>query len=158
MRGKFGIFTDKTAKHAIVAGICIALIGVFATGAFASLAEMYASMGQKYMKASKFDLAVLAFEQAVALEPDSPEMHNALGEAYLRLLRFKDALAQFNKALELKPGYIKASINRRRAMASLRHYAPVKSSRLSGKEKITIVAGITVLLALGLAIAIYALD
>ena len=82
----------------MVLAFAIALLSLTLSPAFASVAETYYSMGQKYVEKGNFDMAVLALEKAVELAPDWPEAHNALGEIYVELLRFEDAVAEFDKA------------------------------------------------------------
>lgn len=125
------------------------------SSASASSAEMYYSIGQKYMEKSDFDMAALAFEKAVELAPGWPEVHNALGEAYVQLLRFEDAVAQFDKAIELKQDYAQAKVNRRRTMMSVERYKPMRGSRLSRWHKFAILAGITAVITLVSALVVY---
>ena len=126
----------------------IALLSALSSPASASSAEMYYSMGQKYMEKGDFDMAALGFEKAVELARDWPEAHNALGMAYVQLLRFRDAVDHFNKAIELKPDYNEAKINRRKAITSVERYEPMKKSRLSRWHKAAILGGVTVTIAL----------
>ena len=109
---------------------------------YASNWELYYSMGQEYMQKSNFDMAVLSFEKAVQLSPDSPEARNALGEAYFQVLRFKDALKEFDKAIELKSDYTQAKINRSRTIRAIERYEPVKGLRLNIWKKLAIVTGV----------------
>lgn len=133
----------------------IALLSALSSPAFASSADMYYSLGRKYVEKGDFDMAALGFEKAVESAPDWPEAHNALGMAYVQLLRFGDAVAHFNKAIELKPDYNEAKINRRKAMTSVERYEPMKKSRLSRWHKAVILGGITVTIALISAITVY---
>ena len=130
-------------------------LSVLSLSASASGAEMYYSMGQKYIEEGKFDVAALAFEKAVELSPDWPEAHNALGEAYARLLRFEDAVTEFDKALELRPDYAQAKRNRRRTMMSVERYKPMSGSRLNPWHKIAILGGVTAAIALISALVVY---
>jgi len=123
--------------------------------ASASSAEMYYSMGQKYMEKGSFDMAALAFEKAAELSPDWPEAHNALGEAYVQLLRFEDAVAEFDKALELRHNYTQARINRRRTIMSVQRYEPVRGSRLSRWHRFVILGGVTAAIALVSALVVH---
>ena len=140
----------------IIVFICIVVHhSILLSSASASGAEMYYSMGQKYVEEGNFDMAALAFENAVKLAPDWPEAHNALGEAYVQLLRFDDAVAEFDKAVELKDDYTKAKINRRRTMMSLERYKPMKGSRLRRWHRFAILGGVTAVLALTAALVVY---
>lgn len=133
----------------------VILPGVSASSAPTASAEMYYSMGQKYAVEDDFDMAVVAFEKAVASSPDWPEPHNALGEAYAKLLRFEDALAEFDKALELKKDYMQADMNRRRTMIAVKQYKPMEGSRLKPWHKVAILGVITAAVAVISAIIVY---
>lgn len=139
----------------IVFTCVIALLSVLPFTASASSAEMYYSMGQRYVEQGNFDMAALAFENAVKLAPDWPEAHNSLGEVYVQLLKFEDALAEFDKAIQLKDDYTKAKINHRRTMMSVERYKPMKGSRLKRWHKFAILGGITVVIAFTSALAVY---
>ncbi|MGB9597776.1 MAG: tetratricopeptide repeat protein [Candidatus Poribacteria bacterium] len=91
-----------------------------------SSAEMYYSLGQKYMNQGNFGLAVLSFKKAIELSPDWAEAYNSLGMAYYQLFEFDDAIKQFDKAIELNPYYTEAKINKNRALRSIERYKPVK--------------------------------
>ena len=120
--------------------------------------NMYYVMGQKYMEKSDFDMAALAFEKAVKLEPDSPEAHNALGEAYVQLLRFDDAMAEFNKAIELKPDYTRAKANQRRNTMAVGRYEPMKGSRLNRWHKLAILGGVVAAIVVVAAVIVSSTD
>ena len=142
----------------IVIGFVVALPGVSSSSDPSASAELYYSMGQKYAEKEDFDMAVLAFEKVVGLSPDWPEAHNALGEAYVKLLRFKDALAEFDRTLELRPDYPEADKNRRRAMISVERYEPMEGSRLRRWHKVTILGGVTAVIALVAALIVYSVS
>ncbi len=133
----------------------IALLNISSSPAFASNAEMYYSMGQKYTEKGNFDMAALAFENAVKLSPEWPEAHNALGEVYVQLLRFEDAVAEFDKAIELKNNYTQARANRRRTMMSVERYTPMKGSRLRRWHRFAILSGIAAVIACTAALVVY---
>lgn len=133
----------------------VILPGVSASSAPSASAEMYYSMGRGYAVKDDFDMAVVAFEKAVASSLDWPEAHNALGEAYAKLLRFEDALAEFDKALELKKDYMEADMNRRRAMIAVKQYKPMQGSRLRPWHKVAILGIVTAAVAVISAIIVY---
>jgi tetratricopeptide (TPR) repeat protein len=157
MRGQKKLRARNISFVSIIVFTCaaIALLNIPSFPAFATSAEMYYAMGQKYMEEGNFDMAALAFEEAVKLVPDWPEAHNALGEAYVQLLRFEDAVAEFDKAIELKNDYTEARTNRRRTIMSVERYKPMKGSRLSRWHKFAILGGITAIVALTSALIVY---
>jgi lipoprotein NlpI len=120
-----------------------------------SSAEMYYSLGQKYMEQSKFELAVLSFKKAIELSPNWAEAYNSLGMSYYQLFKFDDAIKQFDKAVELDQYYTEAKINRSRAMRSVDRYKPVKGRGFKLWHKFAIVGGI---LAIGVTTALLITD
>lgn len=109
-------------------------------------AELYYSMGQKYLDEGKFELAVLSLKKAVQMKPNWAEAHNALGMAYYQLFRFDEAIIEFDKAIHYEPYYTEAKINKNRAMRSLTRYAPEKRG-LGIWAKLAIVVGTITLIA-----------
>lgn len=109
-----------------------------------SSAEMYYSLGQKYMEQGKFGLAVLSFKKAVELSPDWAEAYNSLGMAYYQLFEFDDAIKQFEKAIELNPYYTEAKINKNRALRSIDRYKPVKGG-FKLWHRLAIISGVLVI-------------
>jgi lipoprotein NlpI len=119
--------------------ISIAIVLSISPFSFAQSAEMYYSLGQKYMEEGNFDMASLSLKKAVELSPDWAEAHNALGMAYFQLFKFDNAIAQFDKAIELKPYYTEAKINRNRTKNAVERYTPVKTAKIKLWSKIAIV-------------------
>jgi tetratricopeptide (TPR) repeat protein len=109
-------------------------------------AELYYSMGQKYLDEGKFELAVLSLKNAVQMKPDWAEAHNALGMAYYQLFRFNEAIIEFDRAIQYKPYYTEAKINKNRTMRSLERYEPEKRG-LGIWAKLAIVIGAITLVA-----------
>lgn len=126
-------------KVFMLCAISIAIVLSISPFSFAQSAEMYYSLGQKYMEEGNFDMASLSLKKAVELSPDWAEAHNALGMAYFQLFKFDNAIAQFNKAIELKPDYTEAKINRNRAKNAVERYTPVKTAKIKLWSKIAIV-------------------
>src|ERR1043166_47893 len=67
-------------------------------------------IGNIYMAQGKFGNAQVAFERAVALNPDA-ESYNNLGEALGELKQYPRALEAFNKAISLDQKLLKAKYN-----------------------------------------------
>ena len=109
---------------------------------FSQSAEMYHSLGQKYLDEGNFDMASLSLKKAVELSPDWAEAHNALGMAYFQLFMFDDAIVQFNKAIEIKPDYTEAKINRNRTKNAVERYTPVKNAKIKLWTKLTILSAV----------------
>ena len=56
---------------------------------------IYGSMGQCYNKVGQYDLAVEAFQDALALDPKDPTTHRDLGQAFAGSNRLREAVEQF---------------------------------------------------------------
>jgi len=158
MRDRIKLNRKAAAVDSVmVLAFAIAFLSLTLSPAFAFDAETYYSMGQKYVEKGNFDMAVLAFEKAVELAPDWAEAHNALGEIYVELLRFENAVAEFDKAIRLKSDYTQAKLNRRRTMMSLERYKPMEGSRLSNRQRITILGAVTAAIAVIAALIVHSL-
>lgn len=135
----------RIIKLYVIILIIFSLFGLSARNLLSdnSSAELYYSMGQKYIDQGNFDLAVLSLKKAIEFSPDWAEAHNLLGSAYYQLFKFNEAISEFDKAIQLKSYYTEAKINRNRAIRSLERYEPVESG-MSSWKKIAIVLGIVV--------------
>jgi len=71
----------------------------------------YFNIGNTYMLIKKFDLAVSAFQRAVAIDATFAEAYNNLGESLGELRQFPRALEAFTRASTLDPGLSKARYN-----------------------------------------------
>lgn len=70
----------------------------------------------------KYDLAVSAFEKAVAVEPGYVEAWHNMGISLFNLDRFEDAIKAFDRAIELKPDNAGSWYNKGLALGSLGRY------------------------------------
>jgi len=133
---------SKTSKVLILYAISVAIFLSISSLSFADseTAEMYYSLGQKYMSDGKFDMAALSLKKAVELAPDWAEAHNALGMSYFQLFKFDEAIAQFDKAIELKPYYTEAKINRNRTKNAVERYEPMKGFKIKTWHKLTVIS------------------
>ena len=68
-------------------------------------------IGNAYMVQGKFGNAQVAFERAVALNPNYAEAYNNLGEALGELKQYPRAIEAFTKAISLDPTLLKAKYN-----------------------------------------------
>ena len=71
--------------------------------------------GYSHMLARRWHSAIVAYDEAVRLQPDSATTHNARGTAYLYAGNHADAIADYTTAIELEPD--NAAHWRRRAHA-----------------------------------------
>jgi Tfp pilus assembly protein PilF len=72
--------------------------------------------------------ALVAFQEAVALDPTSAEYRNALGFLYLELQRPDQALEHFKRAVDLNPGLADAHLNLGIALAEGRRWEEAVSA------------------------------
>lgn len=78
-------------------------------GLYSALSFFYG--GVCSFKLSRFDEAMVSFEDSLKLDPTNPACHNNLGVVYYFKGRFSEASEQFEMALELKSGYMDAQMN-----------------------------------------------
>jgi tetratricopeptide (TPR) repeat protein len=71
-------------------------------------AKMYDAAGAWFAERGDMKCALLAFEEAVRLEPGSAEAHFDLGVAHLRLNQLPAAVGEFRLALKANPGMVLA--------------------------------------------------
>ena len=71
----------------------------------------YHKPGVVHLKAGRYDEAIAAFKEAIAIKPDYDKAHYNIGVAYYRLGRHAEALAAFKKAIAIKPHYGLAHYN-----------------------------------------------
>lgn len=74
-------------------------------------ARAHFNIGNAYMQMKKFDLAVAAFQRAVAVDGNLAEAFNNLGESLGELRQYPRALEAFTRAAALDPGLSKARYN-----------------------------------------------
>ncbi len=68
-------------------------------------------IGNAYMAQGKFGNAQVAYERAVALNPNDAESHNNLGEALGELKQYPRAIEAFTRAISLDQKLLKAKYN-----------------------------------------------
>ncbi len=68
-------------------------------------AKILFDQGQSYSKKKSWNLAVVAYQQAIKLEPKFPEAWNNMGYCYRRLKQYDKALDAYRQALTLKPDF-----------------------------------------------------
>ena len=74
-----------------------------ASGALAQSAEAFYGLGLASAGLEKFDAAITAYRDALAIAPDWAHIHAALGSAYANTHRYEAALAAYNIAVALQP-------------------------------------------------------
>ena len=79
----------------------------------------YLQLGTLYLDRQHRDEALIYYDKALALKPDSVEAYNNRGSALMGLKRTDEALASYDKALALKPDHVTAHNNRGSALQEL---------------------------------------
>ncbi|MDQ3815981.1 MAG: tetratricopeptide repeat protein, partial [Armatimonadota bacterium] len=68
-------------------------------------ANAYDGLGLTYLAMEQPENAVVAFQQAVRLEPNSASVQLDLGLAYMKMKQYENAIAPLRAAVRLKPDY-----------------------------------------------------
>lgn len=77
-----------------------------------SLAQIWFFQGLQQARTGDLPAALVAYNQAIKLEPDVSEYWFNLGLTLFYLQEFSEAIAAYNRAIELKPDFAKAWYNR----------------------------------------------
>jgi serine/threonine protein kinase len=78
--------------------------------------------GGTYLNAKRYQEALLAFEQAIQLDPNDAVIYNGKGLALSNLNRYGEALIAYEQAVQLNPGFENAYINKAYALYKLRRH------------------------------------
>lgn len=82
----------------------------------------YFRLGWLYQTTNKDSLAIVAYDQVIALNPEDAEAFNNRGAAYRNLGEYEQAIADLNHAITLNPEYTDAFLNRGNAYAGSGNY------------------------------------
>ena len=74
----------------------------------AERSQLLGNIGRYYLKNGDYEKAVLEYQKALGMDPQSVAAYNGIGVAYTMLERYEDAVAAQQKALELQPDFAKA--------------------------------------------------
>lgn len=85
-------------------------------------ADTFNSEGCALCEKGQFDAALVAFEKAIALNPDFCSAWNNKGNTLYGLHRYAAALAAYDKAVALNPEYHQAWFNRGKLLADMGAY------------------------------------
>ena len=77
----------------------------------------YNNSGVTLAKQGKMDQAILAFSEALRIEPGYADVHNNLGKALASQGRLGEAIAEYSDAVSIKPGFAEAHYNMGNALA-----------------------------------------
>lgn len=73
--------------------------------------DIYSKMGGFCIKKRNFDIAIILFQQALAIDSTRAETYNDLGVAYLGLRNYEEASKYFHHALKKDPNHVNAIHN-----------------------------------------------
>lgn len=85
-------------------------------------AESLNGKGCTLCASEQFNAALVAFEEAIALQPNYCTAWNNKGNALCGLKRYAEAIAAYDKAVALKPDYHQAWFNRGKLFAEMGAY------------------------------------
>src|SRR6266566_5274852 len=78
--------------------------------------------GGTYLNTKRYQEALLAYEQAIQLDPNDAVTYNGKGLALSNLNRYGEALVAYEQAVQLNPGFENAYINRAYVLYKLRRH------------------------------------
>ncbi len=78
--------------------------------------------GSLYLKVEHYQEAILAFEQALQLDPDDAVAYNGKGLALANLQFYQDALIAYEQAIVLNPYFTNAYLNKGSVLCNLKRY------------------------------------
>ena len=64
------------------------------------------------VRLGKLNEAITDYDEAIRLDPDSPEAYTNRGAAKYKLGRHEEAIVDYDEAIRLKPGFAEAYSNR----------------------------------------------
>ena len=67
------------------------------------LAKAYGDLGRKAFQTGKLSEAIANYNEALKLDPHSPELHTGLGLVLIQQGKLEEAVAHFSEALKLNP-------------------------------------------------------
>jgi tetratricopeptide (TPR) repeat protein len=71
----------------------------------------HSNLGNALLQKGKVDEALVHYQQALQIKPDSAETHNNLGNALLQQGKVDEAIAHWQQALQIKPDFAEAHNN-----------------------------------------------
>jgi tetratricopeptide (TPR) repeat protein len=71
----------------------------------------HCNLGGAYLQNGKVDEAMVHFQKALQINPNSPDVHNSLGNVLLQEGSVDEAMVHYQRALEIKPNSAEACYN-----------------------------------------------
>ncbi len=85
-------------------------------------AQQWLEEGKTFYQLKKYEEALVAFEQAIRLDPNLPSAYNSKGIALSNLQRYEEALVAYEQAIRLNPNLALAYRSKGLALYSLQRY------------------------------------
>ena len=114
----------------------VVLAVVLQSSAPATGAEQAFTQGNDYLKQQQYDKALIAFDQAIALDGKNPEFHLARCRALAGASRHKEAIPACSESLRLRPANVEALRDRGHYYLNLGQVEPALAD-LTRAEQIT---------------------
>lgn len=92
--------------------------------------------GNTALNAEKFDEAIAAYTEAIALDAKNHVLYSNRSAAYAKAGKFKEALEDAEKTIELNPSWAKGYSRKGAAAAGLRDYMKAFEAYHQGKLKL----------------------
>jgi serine/threonine protein kinase len=84
--------------------------------------EQWLEEGYALLNLKRYEEALVAYEQAIRLDPNYASAYHKKGEALYTLKRYEEALVAYEQALRLNPNYAYAYNNKGNALYNLKRY------------------------------------
>jgi tetratricopeptide (TPR) repeat protein len=97
--------------HRVVFSALLLLVSAFCASAQSGQAESILKQAITLHQAGDIDGAIRAYQEYLAVRPDSPIALSNLGAAYARVGRYEDAIKQYRNALKQQPGNMPVELN-----------------------------------------------
>jgi len=78
--------------------------------------------GETFFKLKRYEQALDAYQQAVAIRPEYAAAWQGQGDTLSQLQQYEEALEAYDQAIQIQPDYLEAWNNRGEALAQLQHY------------------------------------
>src|SRR6266851_673203 len=95
----------------VVFSALVLLVSVLCASAQSGQAENILKQAITLHQSGDIDGAIRAYQEYLAVRPDSPIALSNLGAAYARVGRYEDAITQYGRALKQQPGNTPVELN-----------------------------------------------
>ena len=114
--------TRKTFVYTVLIALSIVLQVACSSNTDNKRADNHYNNGLQYAVSGNFELAIVEYDQAIALNPNHAYAYNERGATYYQVHDLYQAISDFSKAIELDSTYTYAYNNRGISYANLGDY------------------------------------